>query len=166
MSDNGSRDFDFIFGSWHVHNRKLRDVADPTCQEWVEFEAASEVFPVLHGFGHVDRMDVPNPADGDAFEGFTLRLFDPAADTWSIWWSSTRAPGRLDEPVVGRFTDGRGVFECDDVAAGIPIRMRFEWQRDGPSPTWRQSFSYDQGQTWRENWVMVFTPAASASTSG
>jgi hypothetical protein len=32
-------DFDFIFSSWHVHNRKLRDVADPDCRDRVEFDA-------------------------------------------------------------------------------------------------------------------------------
>ncbi|WP_209309090.1 hypothetical protein [Blastococcus sp. CT_GayMR16] len=121
----GARDFDFLFGRWSVHNRKLRDVTDPACEEWVEFDASSEVFPVLHGAGHIDRMDVPQAPDGPGFEGLTLRLFDPSLESWSIFWSSTRAPGRLDPPVVGRFTDGHGVFECDDVVAGRPVRLRF-----------------------------------------
>ena len=150
-------DFAFIHGSWRVHNRKLRDVTDPACEEWVEFYATSEVFPVLHGLGHIDRMEVPDPPDGAGFEGMTLRLFDPSLDTWSIWWSSTRAPGRLDPPVVGRFTDGQGVFECDDVVAGRPVRLRFDWTASDSSPVWRQSFSYDAGATWRENWRMAFS---------
>ena len=40
-------DFDFIFGEWVVHNRKLRDVTDPACADWVEFEAISERGGVL-----------------------------------------------------------------------------------------------------------------------
>jgi hypothetical protein len=155
MTADGKHGFDFVFGSWHVHNRKLRDVADPDCDEWVEFEARSEVFPILDGGGHIDRMTVPGSPGQDPFEGFTLRLFDPSAGTWSIWWSSTRAPGRLEPPVVGRFTGDHGVFECTDVIGGREAQVRFEWRR-GETPTWQQSFSYDSGATWTLNWVMQF----------
>jgi hypothetical protein len=66
----------------------------------------------------------------------------------------TRAPRSARR---GPFTDGHGVFECDDVLAGRPARVRFEWLVDRPSPRWQQSFSYDAGATWRLNWVMDFT---------
>jgi hypothetical protein len=140
----GPQDFDFIFGRWRVHNRKLRNVADPACEEWVEFDAASHAFPVLHGAGHIDRIYIPDPPDGDAFEGLTLRMLDPTAGTWSIWWSSTGAPGRLDPLVVGRFTGNHGVFDCDDIIGGDAVKVRFEWHADArrlpggsPSPTTR-----------------------------
>jgi hypothetical protein len=161
MSDDGRSQFDFIFGSWIVRNRKLVDVTDPECEDWVEFEASSEAFPVLDPYGHVDRMYVKNPPDGDSFEGFTLRLFDPASRTWKIWWSSTRAPGVLDRPVEGRFEQGHGVFECEDVIAGRSVAVRFEWlSANKDSPRWQQSFSYDGGQTWTLNWIMDLRRAA------
>ena len=103
MTDTGAHDFDFVFGRWVVHNRKLRDNSDPTCEEWVEFDATSEAWPLLRTGCHTDRIEATAPTDGEPFEGVTFRLYDPAAGTWRIWWSSTRAPGRLDEPVVGRF---------------------------------------------------------------
>ena len=97
---SSQHDFDFVVGRWSVRNRKLVDVTDPACDRWVEFDAVSNVVPVLRGVGHVDQMSVPVPADGGpSFEGFTLRLFDPSDQTWRIWWSSTRAPGVLDTPV-------------------------------------------------------------------
>jgi hypothetical protein len=157
MQTSQSQAFEFIYGNWTVLNRKLRDVADPTCEEWVEYDATSEVFPILDGIGHVDRMHVPHPSDGDPFEGFTLRLYDPSTETWSIWWSSTRSPGRLDPPVVGRFVDGYGTFECDDVVGGHDVKVRFEWRADVGAPAWRQSFSYDEGASWKLNWEMSFT---------
>ena len=155
MTADGSHAFDFIYGRWRVHNRKLRDVTDPTCEEWVEFGASSEAFPILDGIGHVDRIYVSDPPDGDPFEGFTLRLYDSSSGTWSIWWSSTRAPGRLDPPVVGRFIKDHGVFDCEDVVAGHAVKVRFEWHAHPSGPTWKQSFSYDSGVSWKVNWVMT-----------
>jgi hypothetical protein len=160
MTSAGAHAFDFIHGSWNVHNRKLRDVTDPACEEWVEFDATSEAFPVLHGSGHIDRMEVPRAPDGPGFEGMTLRLFDPSLDTWSIWWSSTRSPGRLDPPVVGRFTDGIGVFEGEDVLADRPVRLRFEWRADPDRPVWQQFFSWDDGASWLPNWTMTLSREA------
>jgi hypothetical protein len=68
-------DFDFLFGSWNIHNRYLkRRLSHST--EWMEFEARSHVEPLLDGFGHLDRYSAMR--DGSPFEGITLRLFDPA----------------------------------------------------------------------------------------
>lgn len=159
MTSPGAAAFDFIHGTWTVHNRKLRDVTDPACDEWVEFSGSSEAFPVLQGVGHLDRMTVPEAPDGPGFEGLTLRLFDPSAQVWRIWWSSSRAPGQLDPPLVGRFSDGVGIFEGDDVVGGRAVMLRFEWRADSASPRWQQSFSYDGGATWTVNWVMTFTRA-------
>ena len=117
--------------------------------------------PVLDGFGNVDRLFMPTADGAEAFEGFTLRLYDPGTDTWRIWWSSTRAPGVFDEPVVGRFDDGHGTFECDDVVGGHPVRVRFTWHRGDPAaPRWEQRFSFDGGATWVLNWVMQLARAA------
>jgi hypothetical protein len=106
-------------------------------------------------------MTVDVPTDGgEAFEGFTLRLFDPSPATWRIWWSSTRTPGVLDIPVVGSFSDRHGVFQCHDTIGGRATIVRFEWLAHRPEePVWQQSFSYDDGETWRINWTMHFTPA-------
>ena len=110
MTSGHEHDFDFIYGHWDVNNRKLRDNTDPSCDEWVEFEGTSEAFPVLGGAGHIDQITVPGTPVMPPFVGMTLRLFDPADQTWRIWWSSTRAPGRLDPPMAGGFEDGHGVF--------------------------------------------------------
>ena len=121
VSEEGRHEFDFIFGRWRAHNRRLADLTDPSCEEWVEFEASSEACPVLDGFGHVDRMYVDDAFGAGSFEGFTLRLFDPKSGTWKIWWSSTRAPGVLAPPVEGRFRERHGIFECEDEVGGRPV---------------------------------------------
>lgn len=157
MTGSGARDFDFIYGQWAVRNRKLRDNTDPDCDEWVEFDATSEAFPVLNGCGHIDRIQVPDPPEGPPFEGMTLRLFDPTDNTWHIWWSSSRAPGRLDPPMTGRFDGDHGVFFGEDTVGGRSIRLRFDWYADDQAPRWEQRFSFDQGESWLLNWVMTLT---------
>ena len=80
-------DFDFLPGTWQIANRRLTNTLDPGCDEWEEFEATCEARAMLGGIGNVDHFRT------DGYEGFSLRLYDPEADLWRIWWSSTARPG-------------------------------------------------------------------------
>jgi hypothetical protein len=159
---DGRHDFDFLPGVWMIHNRKLADVLDPQCTDWVEFEAVSTARLMLHGLGNTDRFLVASmPPHDQAYEGMSLRLFDPVERVWRIWWASTRMPGRLDPPVVGRFEGGVGTFYGDDEVEGKPIRVRFQWTEiTGDTARWAQAFSYDDAATWVTNWVMSATRLA------
>jgi hypothetical protein len=154
--DDGRSDFDFLHGTWRVHNRRLlRRLEGST--DWEEFETALVTRPVLHGLGNIDTFSA-TLADGTPWEGFTLRLFDPENRSWGIWWAATNQPGRLDPPLTGRFDDGVGTFFGDDHHNGQPVRVRFEWKNITPtSATWEQAFSPDGGETWETNWVMTLS---------
>lgn len=91
-------DFDFLFGSSRVTNRRLADPLDPDSRTWEEFDAAAVASPVVHGLGNVDTFTADAGPGGERFQGLTLRLFDPQDLTWRIWWVSTRRPGQLDPP--------------------------------------------------------------------
>ncbi|HKA69407.1 MAG TPA: hypothetical protein VKG85_09850 [Actinomycetes bacterium] len=153
--DDGRRDFDFLFGSWRVHNRTLRQASGGVGTEWAEFDATIRSRPLLGGLGNIDEFSVPVMPTGEPFEAIALRLFVPATRLWRITWASTGWPGHLDPPVEGRFVDGRGEFSGDDEMDGKPIKIRFEWTGVTTStPLWRQEFSFDGGRTWEANWIM------------
>jgi hypothetical protein len=148
------RDFDFWMGSWSVRGRRLRERL-AGCQEWDNVEATSVAWPLLDGFGNVDEFRTDYQG---GFVGMSLRLFDPATRMWSIYWADSRSTGPLDPPVVGFFSDGVGVFECDDVFDDRPIRVRYMWSRvTTDHPRWEQAFSTDEGETWETNWINDFT---------
>lgn len=152
MREAGFGDFDFLIGEWSITNESLKERLKGST-EWQTFPATSRVEKVMDGAGNLDQMFVP----ARGFTGMTLRLYDPAADLWSIYWSDTKS-FRLFPPTVGRFADGRGEFFGDDVECGTPVRVRFLWTA-GKSPRWEQAFSTDGGETWELNWVMKFERA-------
>ena len=157
---DGHKQFDFYLGRWNLHNRKLRNVLDPECTEWTEHEATTDVVAIPGGLGNVEFTD--NRAE-PAFDGLTLRLYDPQANLWRVYWASSRAPGELGTPIEGKFADdgASALFEADEEIAGRLTRVRVEWTGIAEGePHWVQSFSYDGGKTWAPNWFIDSTRPA------
>jgi len=158
MKSDPLHDFDFLFGSWDVRHRRLKERL-AGCTEWIEFDGTSTAQPLLGRQGNVDDnlMNMP----GGAYRGASFRAFDPETGTWAIWWIDSRYPHTLDVPVVGGFEGGVGTFFCNDTLRGQPIRVRYEWSHITLTTCqWEQAFSPDGGETWETNWVMHFTRTA------
>ncbi|MFG3712723.1 hypothetical protein [Micromonospora sp. NPDC047730] len=146
-------DFDFFVGTWDVANRRLRE-RHVGSDDWDEFPGVSVARSFFGGAGSFDEITFPTRG----FSGATVRILDPAAGTWSIYWMNSRHGVLELPPVVGRFTDGVGTFLADDVDEGRPIRCRFVWSGvTATSCRWEQAFSTDGGRTWETNWTMDFT---------
>lgn len=152
-----AHDFDFWYGSWHIHNKRLVKRLQG-CTEWESFSASGTTWPLPGGIGNYDEF-VPkdwNPG----FVGMSLRAYSPQTKLWSIYWLENQtggldSAGLLKPPVIGGFKDGVGIFEGDDSFEDRPIRVRFVWSNITPtSARWEQSFSPDGGKTWECNWVM------------
>ncbi|WP_194927286.1 DUF1579 domain-containing protein [Catenulispora pinisilvae] len=156
LIDDGRHDFDFLAGTWHVRHRKLADMADPECREWVEFDGVHWLRQTLGGLGNVDNQTLAMP--NGAHEGMSLRLFDPETRLWNIWWAATGNPGHLEPPVSGRWDGTHGEFRGPDSVGGKPIEVRFTWDVfDADTARWEQAFSFDEGDSWVHNWRMSFT---------
>ena len=155
---DGSRDFDFLLGDWHVRNRRLLTRLRGS-NDWEAFDATLAVRAVLGGAGNTDEFRTEHW--GRPFVGMSLRLYDPRSGLWSIYWADNFT-GKLQPPVVGSFEGGTGLFEGRDESDGRPVIARFLWSdiRDS-SARWEQAFSPDEGVTWETNWVMEFTRSSS-----
>jgi hypothetical protein len=145
--------FDFFVGEWTSVQRRLRTVLAGS-DDWYEIEGVTRCWRILDGAGNADEVTFPK----EGWRGFTLRLYDPATELWSLYWATARA-GLSLPPVVGRFdAAGVGRFTCPDVYQGTPVTVLYEWSDITPeSARWAQRFSIDGGATWETNWTAAFT---------
>lgn len=155
VSAAARHDFDFLFGCWKIHNRRLRNPLT-NALEWYEFEAASTERPLLGGLANIEQYDAPKTPNGP-IHAIALRLYDAEAHHWSIYWAK-EGRGSFDVPMVGGFSDGVGRFFAREEYEGRPITVRFTWTPCGPTACrFEQAFSPDDGATWETNWIMEFT---------
>jgi hypothetical protein len=150
---SSSHDFDFLTGKWKMYHKRLQSRLSNN-NTWVKLESVDENYgSILNGIGNTDLYKAV--FDGKPFEGFTLRLFNPATKLWSLYWVASNS-GVLDPPVVGSFENDIGHFFCKDTFNGQNIIVMFRWdKRDKDHPVWSQAFSPDNGKTWEWNWINV-----------
>lgn len=102
----GLHDFDFLFGHWRVHHRKLKERL-ANSHEWIQFEGTLFSQPLMDSYANVDDdvFEVP----GGTYRGVAPRSFDAKSGQWSIWWMDSRTPlAPMDPPVRGSFHNGVG----------------------------------------------------------
>jgi hypothetical protein len=151
---DGRADFDFLIGQWKVHHRRLQERLKGSLS-WEEFDGTAVVRKVLGGLGNIDEISMER-ASG-RLEGMTVRLYNPLAQQWSIYWADN-VHGGLQSPTIGAFTDGRGVFYAHEPFEGKHIFVHYIWSAiTDSSCRWEQAFSTDGGQTWETNWIMEFS---------
>ena len=153
---DGSRDFDFEFGSWQAHiARRLKPLTGST--QWVEYAGPSIVRRWWGGAANIGELKVTGTAG--TIEGMSVRLYDPAARQWRIHWAN-RSDGQLGQPMIGGFSGDKGYFYNQEMLGNRAITVRFIFS--GVSPATRkfrieQAFSADGGQSWETNWISDFT---------
>ena len=150
---DASHDFDFEFGDWTCHLRRLlRPLTGST--PWVEYEGSSVVRKVWNGKANLGEIDLKGPAGH--IEGLSLRLYNPQSGQWNISFANA-AGGALGPAMVGGFKDGRGEFYDQETFNDRAIFVRFIFSDITPTAfKLEQAFSDDGGKTWEANWVATF----------
>ena len=151
--------FDSLLGNFTFHLRYIpHPLVPPT--GWTDLFGTGACYPVWNGRAQLDTVELDG-ANGSHIEGLTLRLYDPKARQWRLYWANSRI-GRLDPPQIGAFLNGRGDFYTTDTINGQTILIRFDWSRMSGTPHFEQAFSSDGGSTWAVNWITDQTRTGNA----
>ncbi len=151
---DGQHDFEFLFGSWAVHNRRLLHPLTAS-SEWVEFDGTAIDKPIWDGRAQLEEFEANSPTGH--IEGMTVRIYDTKSRQWSIYWAN-QSDGKFSLPAtVGQFENGRGEFFDQEDYKGKNIFVRYTWISSPDSPRWEQAFSSDGGKTWETNWIWTLS---------
>ena len=161
---DGSHDFDFLYGSWLMHNRRLKQPV-LTSGDWAKFDSTDQARPLPGGLGNEDFYRASYPRKG--FIGMTLRLYDPATGLWRIYWiDNNSSHGDAGVPNVGRWHGNVGIFDEHMMYHGKPAIDRYTWTKFDGHPKiaahFEESLSLDGGKTWKVIFVndLIRTHAA------
>ena len=152
---DGAHDFDFLHGTWRIHNRKLRNPLTGST-DWYEFDGRAVERPFWDGQGNLEEYEATLP-DGTADSRHGAAALQPGAPAAGPSTGPAAPPGTLDPQMTGTFRDGRGEFYSHEDYKGRMILVRFIWTSLGPDAArWEQAFSADAGASWETNWIMDF----------
>ncbi len=148
---DGSHDFDFLYGTWLVHNRRLKPPV-VSSHDWAKFDANDEARPLPGGLGDEDFYRASYPANG--FVGMTVRLYDRTTGLWRIYWiDNLKSHGDAGKPNVGRWQGNVGIFDEHLMLQGRSAIDRYTWTRFGNGSKvaahFAESLSFDGGGTWK-----------------
>ena len=150
LSHDGQHDFDFEFGSWNIHLKRLLNRLTPG-GKWVEFDGTTITRKVWGGKAQLEQFETSGAAG--QIEGMTLRLYNPQSHQWSIYWATSK-DGVVGIPTIGEFSNAQGEFYDQEPINGRMILVRFIWSGMTPAAAhFEQSFSPDGGKTWEVNWI-------------
>lgn len=153
-TENGQHDFDFEFGTWNAHLRRLLHPLTGS-NTWVEYDGVSTVQKIWNGRANLGEFDVNGSAGH--IEGLSLRLYNPQSQQWDISWAGV-GDGSLSAPMIGQFKNGRGEFYDQELFQGKAVLVRFIFSDiTANSFHLEQAFSADGGKTWEPNWIVNFT---------
>ncbi|MBV8477743.1 MAG: hypothetical protein JOZ36_13855 [Acidobacteria bacterium] len=152
---DGQHDFDFEFGRWKVHLKRLGHSLSGS-KQWLQYDGTIVVSKIWNGRANIVEFEAKNGTG--QIEGLSLRLFDPGTHQWSMWWAN-REDGYLDRtPQVGAFQNDQGQFLAFETSSDRWVLVRFIFSGIRRNFVHgEQSYSIDGGKTWEPNWIEDFT---------
>jgi hypothetical protein len=154
----GQHDFDFAFGTWKTHIRRLTSPLSGT-NDWVEYDGTHTIRKVWNGRANLGELEAEGPAGH--IEALSPRYFDPQNHLWRVSYGNPR-DGTLSSPLVGEFKNGRGEFYGEDTYKGRAILVREIYSPvDATTRKLEVAYSADGGRSWETNWIMTDTHMSS-----
>jgi len=148
---DGSHDFDFLYGTWLMHNwRQTKPLSGS--QVWGKFDATDKCEPLPGGLGNEDVMRT-DQFFKKGFVGLTIRLYDPATGLWRLYWvDNMNSHGDAGQPNIGKFSGNIGIFDEKLTYHGKAVIDRYTWTKFGKGAKvtahFEESMSQDGGKTW------------------
>jgi hypothetical protein len=140
-------DFAFLTGEWRIANKRKKDGA------WDEFPGEATVHALLGGIASIEELRIP----ARRFFGMGVRVYHLKDKKWADHWTSA-GNGVVNEPLVGSFVNGEGIFPSEEKIDGKTVQYLSKWDRiTATSCRWRQGASRDGGASWDWDWVMDWT---------
>jgi hypothetical protein len=147
-------DFDFEFGTWNIHMRRLRRPLTDS-SSWFEMNGTTTTSKVWGGKANIAEVEADGP--NGHLELLALRLYNPQAHQWAISFATSNT-GTLSTPCIGEFKNGIGEFIDQEPYGDRTILVHFTIQSLGEGKAHsEQAFSNDGGKTWETNWINDFT---------
>jgi hypothetical protein len=151
---SGFHDFDFEFGTWNIHMRRLRHPLTDS-SSWFEMNGTTTTSKVWGGKANIAEVEADGP--NGHLELLALRLYNPQAHQWAISFATSNT-GTLSTPCIGEFKNGIGEFIDQEPYGARTILVHFTIQSLGEGKAHsEQSFSNDGGKTWETNWINDYT---------
>jgi hypothetical protein len=153
--DAGQHAFDFEFGSWKSHLKRLEHPLTGS-NTWIDYDGTSVVKKLWNGRANFGEFEVGNSTSH--IEGLTLRLYNRKEHQWRLYWANSKN-GAVSMPAsTGEFTNGRGEFFDQEDFGDKSIFVRFIFDQVLPTSFHtEQAFSTDGARTWEPNWIATFT---------
>lgn len=145
----------WFIGDWQVKSRYLTDAQNET---WAE-----DTLRAIHTYemgGHVIFEHVLGTLTGEAFEGWSLRKFNPNTEKWEQRWVDSTPNGFFNW--IGRRTDD-GFMGFAQIAVNDDLTLKGERATreifhniTQDSFDWRLETTQDSGATWRTTWTLEY----------
>lgn len=151
---DGQHDFDFNFGVWKSHIKRILDPLSGSANS-IELNGTVTVRKVWDGRAQLEEIEADGP--NGHWEGLTLFLYDPSAHQWSQTFVNSKS-GVLTPGLIGSFKEGRGELYAQDSVNGRSILVRGVWSDIKPdSHHFEESYSDDGGKTWAPAFIASLT---------
>ena len=154
VARDGGHDFDFNFGVWRTHIRRILDPLSGSTHA-MELNGTVTVRKVWGGRAQLEEIEADGP--NGHWEGMTLFLYNPQSHQWSQTFADSKT-GVLEPPQIGAFEKGRGELFAQDTFNDRAILVRATWSDITPdSHHFEEAYSDDGGKTWAPAFIANLT---------